>query len=90
MDEKKTYSFIGKVEIGTDEYRDLIEEKNEALNDKSTWYNKYWEESSKVSKLQKELEETRVELERYKAFVKKNAAVITEDNVTLFAQLLGD
>ena len=90
MDEKKTYSFIGKVEIGTDEYRDLIEEKNEALNAKDTWYNKYWEESSKVSRLQKELEETRAELEKYKAFVKKNAAVITEDNVTLFAQLLGD
>lgn len=90
MDEKKTYSIVGKVEIGTDEYRDLIEEKNEALKAKDTWYNKYWEESSKVSKLQKELEETRAELEKYKEFIKKNATVITEDNITLFAQLLGE
>lgn len=30
MEEKKTYSIIGKVEIGTDEYRDLIERAMEA------------------------------------------------------------
>lgn len=91
MDEnRKTYSVIGKVEIGTDEYRDLIEEKSEALRDKSNWYNKYWEESSKVSKLQKELEEVRAELEKYKEFIKKNTALINEDSITLFATLLGE
>ena len=29
MDENKNYSIVGKVEIGTDEYRELIESRME-------------------------------------------------------------
>jgi len=53
-DDKK-YTIIGKVEIGTDEYRDLIEQKAEAENYASDYCSRYWEEQSKSKKLDKEL-----------------------------------
>ena len=64
-EEKKEYSVIGTVQIGTDEYRDLIEEKNRYQND----YNRvsrektdyYWE----IDKLKKEVES----LKQYKEYV---------------------
>lgn len=35
MNEEKKYTIVGKVEIGTDEYRDLIEGLAEARNNAS-------------------------------------------------------
>lgn len=44
-EEKKTYSVVGTVTIGTDEYRDLITEKiqaeREADRQRTEWYNEY-------------------------------------------------
>ena len=54
-DENRKYTIIGKVEIGTDEYRDLIEEKTEAEKNASDYRSRYWEEQSKSKKLDKEL-----------------------------------
>lgn len=65
MEEERRYTVIGKVEIGTDEYRDLIESLAEAKADytrvssKNTEY--YWE----VDKLKKQVEE----LKMYREFV---------------------
>lgn len=65
MEDRKEYSMVGKVEIGTDEYRDLIESLAEAKADytrvssKNTEY--YWE----VDKLKKQVEE----LKMYREFV---------------------
>lgn len=46
MEEKKTYTIIGKVEIGTDEYRDLIEslarETQRADNNEKERREEYW------------------------------------------------
>lgn len=58
MDDKK-YSVIGKVEIGTDEYRDLIEGLAKAEHDYSEANSKRWEESRRADAAEKELKEIR-------------------------------
>ena len=56
MNEEKKYSIIGKVEIGTDEYRDLISGLAKAEADADSCRIKYWSEQTKASNLEKKLE----------------------------------
>lgn len=52
--EKKEYLIVGKVEIGTDEYRDLIENKVKLEKENSDLYREKWEiknEKEKVDKI---------------------------------------
>lgn len=73
MDEKKTYSVVGRVEIGTDEYRDLIEAKMSAEKDLSDYRSRYWREEEKTKALEKKVEK----LEKYK---NKLMEFIKQDN----------
>lgn len=90
MEEKKEYSVIGTVTIGTDEYRDLLTEKFEAQKEKEQehdrWYSCYCEKRD----LQTQYDKLKEELDKYKKFVKKNTVNINEDSVTLFMQMLGE
>ena len=56
MNEEKKYSIIGKVEIGTDEYRDLIAGMVKAEADADSYRSRYWSEQNKASNLEKNLE----------------------------------
>lgn len=56
MNEEKKYSIIGKVEIGTDEYRDLIAGLAKAESDADSYRGRYWSEQSKTSDLENKLE----------------------------------
>ena len=56
MNEEKKYSIIGKVEIGTDEYRDLISGLTKSKADADSYRSQYWSEQSKSSDLEKKLE----------------------------------
>lgn len=56
MNEEKKYSIIGKVEIGTDEYRDLISGLTKSKADADSYRSSYWSEQSKTSDLEKKLE----------------------------------
>ena len=56
MNEEKKYSIIGKVEIGTDEYRDLISGPTKAESEADLYRGRYWSEQSKTSDLDKKLE----------------------------------
>lgn len=56
MNEEKKYSIIGKVEIGTDEYRYLISGLAKAEADADLYRSRYWSEHSKTSDLDKKLE----------------------------------
>lgn len=64
-EERKEYSIVGQVNIGTDEYRDLIEAVKEAENEAREYRkesnDRYWE----IDKLKKEVES----LKQYKEFV---------------------
>ena len=68
-EEKKTYSVVGTVTIGTDEYRDLITEVAELKGDlKEVEKRKsdlYWEND----KNKRKAEELEKSLETYKAYV---------------------
>lgn len=63
--EEKKYSIIGKVEIGTDEYRDLIESVAEANKRAERNYDDYQKKYNEVQNLTKEVEA----LKPYKEFV---------------------
>lgn len=78
MDEnKKTYSVIGTVTIGTDEYRDLLEAKVAAEKDaekkRSDWYAEY----NKRQELEKEVKTLTDQLAKYKAFLASSVEVTT-------------
>ena len=68
MNEEKTYSVVGTVTIGTDEYRDLIIEKckaeREADRQRTEWYNEYTRAEKLVAKNTK-LSEKLDSLEKY-------------------------
>lgn len=63
--EKKKYSVIGRVEIGTDEYRDLIEAVADAERRADRSNSDYWAEYRKAEALQKEVNS----LKPFKEFV---------------------
>lgn len=94
---KKEYSVIGTVTIGTDEYRDLLTEKFEAEKEKAEEHDRWWKcytEKNKaledVKKLTEERDKLREELDKLKKFIKKNSATISEDSITVFASLFGE
>lgn len=64
-EERKEYSIVGQVTIGTDEYRDLIEAvkdaEKEARDYRKESSDRYWE----IDRLKKEVES----LKQYKEFV---------------------
>ena len=63
-EERKEYSIVGQVTIGTDEYRDLIETVKEAENEAREYRkqssDRYWE----IDKLKRDVES----LKQYKEF----------------------
>jgi len=87
MDEKKEYSIIGRVEIGTDEYRDLIESKFEAENKKDYYMREGWKKDSEINDLKKKVETLSAQVEKYKNFIKSHCTVNAEDSISLFVNL---
>lgn len=86
-EEKKVYSVVGTVTIGTDEYRDLVEASITQEARAEDYRNKYWAEQSKVSKLEKQVEALRAKIEKCEKFIKKNTVNISEDGVSIFMSL---
>ena len=69
METEKTYSIEGTVTIGSDEYRDLIEE---AINEKKSaesWMRSKWDVDSKLTAAEKELTKLKSEVASYKSFL---------------------
>lgn len=78
MDEKKTYSVVGTVTIGTDEYRDLIENLKDAQKEAEEQRSKWWEQYSKLQNTEKELKAVLERLKELEAFVRSDEAVSTK------------
>ena len=70
MDEKKTYSVVGTVTIGTDEYRDLIETNITNEKDASTERSKRWNLESDLRKANDKISALNKALEEYTGFIK--------------------
>ena len=83
MSEEKKYTIVGKVEIGTDEYRDLLEAKIEAQKESNDYLHRYWDEQSKVRKMEKKVEMMteflKTTKERYAEYLQFVAEKETED-----------
>lgn len=91
MDEnKKEYSVIGTVTIGTDEYRDLLEDKFRAEKEKSEWHDKWYKEYCGKGDLEKENKKLKEDLDKLKEFIKKNQALINEGGITVFMSMFGE
>lgn len=67
MDEKK-YSVVGKVEIGTDEYRDLIETVAELKAEKDKQFSAYWNERTRANNLENDLKAAKEKLADLQGF----------------------
>lgn len=70
MEETK-YTIIGKVEIGTDEYRDLITKTVQLEQDLSQKRSEYWDLDRKLDNLKVSKDKCDKELELYTAFLKE-------------------
>ena len=73
---KKTYSVLGTVTIGTDEYRDLIESCVEAQKDAEYNSNKRWEEYLRANKLEEELKELRAKAKLMQTFLETESELL--------------
>lgn len=64
-EERKEYSMVGQVTIGTDEYRDLIESLAEARANFQREHDTSWKRYMEIGKLEEKIKE----LEKYKEYV---------------------
>jgi chromosome segregation ATPase len=89
MEEKK-YSVVGRVEIGTDEYRDLISEKFESQKQMEYYRDKYWDEQKVTNELKKEVETLHGKLAKLESILKKNTININDDCVSVIMSMFGE
>lgn len=75
MEDKKQYSIVGKVEIGTDEYRDLIEGLTKAENDLSEIRSSNWKLGSELSDAKKARDAYKEQLTQYTEFVNSSEEI---------------
>lgn len=87
MEEKKQYSFVGRVEIGTDEYRDLIESRMTQENRADGYMRDGWKKDEEIKNLKKQIEVLQTKLEKYEKFIKKNTVNISEEGISIFTSL---
>ena len=81
-EEKKTYSIIGQVTIGTDEYRDLIEAVKNSEADADEKRSDWYEEYTKRQAIEKQLAALKTEVEKYGSFI--NSSEETKTKYKLF------
>lgn len=87
MEEKKVYSIIGKVEIGTDEYRELIESRMEQEKRADNYMREGWKKDEEIKNLKKQVEILQTKIDKCEKFIKKNTVNISEDGVSVFMSL---
>lgn len=75
QDEEKKYSIIGKVEIGTDEYRDLIESLAKTRVELSEKNSQCWELRSKLSTAENQVKAYKEDSEMYWEFINSNEEI---------------
>lgn len=71
QEEKKVYSIVGKVEIGTDEYRDLIEDKMTLEKNLSELRSEKWKISDEKNRLNRITVNQKKQLDNYTEFLKE-------------------
>lgn len=87
-EKKKTYTIIGKVEIGTDEYRDLIEQLAESRKEADKYNDKYYNEHWELERTKKELTSALTKLSSLSEFINSSDEMRTKYKLFLAEQQL--
>ena len=90
MEETKTYSVVGQVTIGTDEYRDLIESRMEIEKSKDYYMREGWKKDEEINNLKKQVEALTAKMKKCEQFIKKNTINISEDGIAVFMSMFGE
>ena len=91
MDEQKTYSIVGQVTIGTDEYRDLIESRMESEKSKDYYMRENWKKDEEIKKLNAQVEALTNKMKRCEKFFKNNRGTSeSEDVISVFMSIFGE
>ncbi len=90
MEEKKTYSVVGTVTIGTDEYRDLIESRMEVEKSKDYYMRESWKKDEEIKSLKVQVEALTAKMKKCENFIKKNTVNISEDGIAVFLSMFGE
>ena len=85
-EEKKVYSIIGKVEIGTDEYRDLIEDCAAARKEADEQRNKWYQQYNKANQLERDLKAETEKLNKLCAFLNSSEEIKAKYKLFLVEQ----
>lgn len=89
MDEEKKYSIVGTVTIGTDEYRDLLQEKFEAQKRADNLNSKWYDEYKRAQDLQKQVDALKAKIDKLESFIRKNTKS-EGDTVSVVLSLFGE
>lgn len=88
--EEKTYSVVGTVTIGTDEYRDLIESRMEVEKSKDHYMREGWKKDEEIKSLKNQVEALTNKMRKCEQFIKKNTINISEDGIAVFMSMFGE
>lgn len=84
MDEKKKYSIVSSVTIGTDEYRDLIEDAQRVKCDADRYMRQCWDKDSTIKELRGQIDKLKEKNKKLMALVGKEKTG-NQDNKDFFA-----
>lgn len=73
--EKKTYEVAGTVSISTEEYRDLIEEKEQLLRDGQREHDDWYKEYNRANDLEKQLKKLQEKWDMFQDFLEDHLTV---------------
>lgn len=84
--ENKEYSIVGKVEIGTDEYRDLISSVTKLESENSSVYSRLWNTETERNKFKKSYELEKGKSEKYFSFINSSEELKAKYKLWLIEQ----
>lgn len=88
-EEKKVYSVIGTVTIGTDEYRDLIESRMEVEKSKDYYMRESWKKDEEIKKLKSQVDALTSKIKKCEKFFKNNHDA-SGDVISVFMSIFGE
>lgn len=78
MEQEKKYSIVGKVEIGTDEYRDLIEGIKDLENRVNDGSARYWSEYNRANTAETKCKALQEQVDEFKEFITSSEELTTK------------
>lgn len=74
-DERKTYEKVGRVELSTEEYRDLVSDLYEARKDRDKEHDDWYKEYNKAQDLDKKVKSLEKKVTTFEDFLSEHSSV---------------